>query len=297
MIDYNLIQLDNGLNILVIKRPGFESVESTFYIKTGSAYENKNNNGISHLLEHLLFYNRKKPELYPFGSEINAFTRKDFTYYEAVASKKHLPDIFYAFQKVIFEPEFTPSILKTIKKIAKEEIEDGKDNPFEVLNNEIDPHLYPETPLSLPVLGNKKNIDRITLKDLNAWHQIFYQPENMILAVAGDLSVSEVKKWADYYFKFNSEKQKEETSAINSTPQTKDKNLTIKSKNFQRGYLALVYPASKTLGSDFAKYSFLWNLINQKIRPAVESSDLFYDMEFLYLYDLFRGEYQATFSS
>ncbi|MFO7807047.1 MAG: hypothetical protein R6V40_01330, partial [Candidatus Moraniibacteriota bacterium] len=63
------------------------------------------------------------------------------------------------------------------------------------------------------------------------------------------------------------------------------------------GYLALVYPASKTLGSDFAKYSFLWNLINQKIRPAVESSDLFYDMEFLYLYDLFRGEYQATFSS
>ncbi|MFO7807254.1 MAG: hypothetical protein R6V40_02405 [Candidatus Moraniibacteriota bacterium] len=85
---------------------------------------------------------------------------------------------------MIFEPELAPSVLKTIKKIAKEEIEDRKDNPFEVLNNEVDSHLYPETPLSLPVLGNKKNIDKITLKDLEDWLQFINSKNHQIQTVS-----------------------------------------------------------------------------------------------------------------
>ncbi len=296
MIDHDLIQLENGLTVFVIKRPGFESVDLTLYVKVGSAYEDKENNGISHLLEHLLFYNRKKPELYPFGMEVGAYTKKDLTYYEAVISKKYIQEVLGSFQKIVFEPSFDSKVLEITKGITKEEIGETKDNPYEILNNRIDAHLYPETSIALPILGTKDNIDNFDLNDLKKWYQEFYTPENMIFTVVGDVAIEEIKAWVEKHFNLDRVKTDPKTD-IKIKRQKENKELNIENEKFDRNYLALVYPLDKPFNLDFIIYAFLSHMINQRLRPIIESSDLFYDMDFSYFYDLFRSEYQATVSS
>ena len=81
--------LDNGLKVLMIPNNKFESVAIGIFVKIGSRYEDKNNNGISHFLEHMLFKDKEIVErLDCLGAKYNAETSYETTHYHIYGSKK-----------------------------------------------------------------------------------------------------------------------------------------------------------------------------------------------------------------
>ena len=87
--------LSNGLRVITSERPQLETVSLGIWVKTGSAYENKANNGISHFLEHMSFKGTEKrtslqisEEIENVGGQSNAYTSREFTAYYAKMMKE-----------------------------------------------------------------------------------------------------------------------------------------------------------------------------------------------------------------
>jgi predicted Zn-dependent peptidase len=90
--------LNNGLRLILAPMEGAQSVTVLVLVGTGSKYETKEINGISHFLEHMFFKGTKKrpttleiaSDLDAVGGAYNAFTGKEYTGYWAKVDSKHL---------------------------------------------------------------------------------------------------------------------------------------------------------------------------------------------------------------
>src|SRR3989338_2057451 len=95
--DFLIHQYDNGLRLVVVPMKSTQTATVLVLVGTGSRYETKEINGISHFLEHMMFKGTEKrpktldisQELDAVGAEYNAFTSKEYTGYYAKAAKEH----------------------------------------------------------------------------------------------------------------------------------------------------------------------------------------------------------------
>src|SRR5688572_18936075 len=97
-MQFNRTVLKNGLRVVTVPMPSFESATVLVMVGAGSRYENKKNNGISHFLEHMAFKGtEKRPSAMDIsslidgmGGEFNAFTSKEYTGYYIKAAKSNV---------------------------------------------------------------------------------------------------------------------------------------------------------------------------------------------------------------
>ena len=93
-------QLSNGIRTVIEKVPNVRSVALGIYVETGSAYENEKNNGIAHIIEHMMFKGTSHRTARDIamatallGDDMNAYTAKEMTCYYARVLDEHLPNI------------------------------------------------------------------------------------------------------------------------------------------------------------------------------------------------------------
>jgi len=194
-----LTTLDNGLRIVTEKVDYVKSVSLGIWVKAGSIYENKENNGISHLIEHLLFKGTKKRSSFQIaydveslGGTINAFTTKDITCYYVRTIDEHLSNIFDVITDLVRNYDLNDGKLNFEKKVVYEEIKESEDDPFEYLNDCFGLCLYPDHPYGFPIQGTIESVKRISLEDVQDFISRFYRPENIVVSAAGNLDHDEV---------------------------------------------------------------------------------------------------------
>ena len=90
-------KLDNGMEVILKEKHGSPMIASIIFVKSGSKYESKYENGITHFLEHLLFngttaLSREELDgsIRDLGGYINAFTRKDMTAFLVLLNKQYI---------------------------------------------------------------------------------------------------------------------------------------------------------------------------------------------------------------
>lgn len=95
---YKIKTLDNGIRTIMQRVPYLNSITVGVIIESGSFYESKSDNGISHFIEHMLFKGTKNRSarqiaeaIDDIGGQINAFTSKEHTCYYAKVLSEHLP--------------------------------------------------------------------------------------------------------------------------------------------------------------------------------------------------------------
>ena len=184
--------LDNGIRITARRVPHYNSVAVGVWVKTGSTCETPEENGISHLIEHMLFkgtQNRTAKQIAVdmdrIGGQINAFTSKECTCYHArvVPDKTDvaldvLADLFR--NSVLDENE-----LEKEKGVVLEEIAMVNDDIEELTHEKISELFFTGTTLSKPILGTAKNIKRFTRDDLISYIERHYYPANVVISAAG----------------------------------------------------------------------------------------------------------------
>lgn len=194
--------LKNGLRVITSEMPQMQSVASTIFIGAGSRYENKQNNGISHFLEHMLFKgSKKRPSqkeiaqvIEGVGGVLNGGTSIDWTCYWTLTPAKYFSVGLDVLSDMIFNSLFDSKEIKKEKGVIIEEINRKKDDPEIYIESLIQNLMWKGQSLGFTPLGTKENIKKTKKVDFLNYLKNLYQPSNMVISVAGNIKHEKVIK-------------------------------------------------------------------------------------------------------
>ncbi|MDD5145646.1 MAG: pitrilysin family protein [Candidatus Pacebacteria bacterium] len=204
---YKKINLKNGLRIITVPAKNTQAVTVLVLVGTGSKYETKKINGISHFLEHMYFSGTKKrpstiavaETLDKVGGIYNAFTSEEYTGYFAKVDSAYF-EIALDWVSDIFLNSLLPEKeLKKEKGVIIEEINMYQDQPMSYVRVLWQKILYGDQPAGRSVAGTKESVSGIERKDLLNYMESQYVAKNTIVCVAGNIkeeeSIEKVKKY------------------------------------------------------------------------------------------------------
>jgi len=200
--------LKNGLRIITVPQKSAQAVTVLTMAATGSKYEKKEINGISHLLEHMLFKGTKKrpnkiaisEPLDRVGGNYNAFTGEEYTGYFAKVNCSHFDLALDIISDIYLHSQLDQKELKREKMVIIEEINMYRDQPAVYVQNLWNKVLYGDQPAGRDIAGTKKSVLGISRKQLINYMKTQYSASNTVVCIAGDISddsevVNKVKKY------------------------------------------------------------------------------------------------------
>lgn len=189
------VRLNNGLRIVGEEIPSFRSVSMGIWIATGSRYENVENNGISHFIEHMLFKGttrrsaREIAEVFDgIGGQVNAFTSKEYTCFYAKVLDDHFEIALDTLSDMLQNSQFVSEEMDKEKKVVIEEIRMYEDTPDELVMDILAENIYGSHPLGFTILGQEKSLRSLSRESLMQFMGAHYRPDNIVISVAGNVS-------------------------------------------------------------------------------------------------------------
>ena len=207
---YETKTLKNGLQIVVIPLENSTNVISTdIFYKVGSRNEVMGKTGIAHMLEHMNFKSTKNLDAGEFDKEVksiggvnNASTSFDYTHYFIKSSTDNMDKSLELYAELMQNLNLKDKEFQPERDVVAEERRWRTENSplgylyFAMFNNAYVYHPYHWTPI-----GFMNDIQTWTLKDIKDFHKTYYQPNNAILMVTGDVNPKDVFKKAKKHFK------------------------------------------------------------------------------------------------
>jgi predicted Zn-dependent peptidase len=193
--------LTNGLTLLMVPIDTASSVTMSIFVKAGSRYEEKAQNGLSHFLEHLHFKGSKKfpsakklsEVVDSIGGEFNANTGKEHTQYFIRAAYEHMDLIFGVLTDMLQNPLFNEKEINRERGVIIEEINMYKDTPQFAAEALFEETLWPNQPLGRDIAGTAEVISRVSRQEILDYRDKFYVPGNTIIAIAGQFDQSKLE--------------------------------------------------------------------------------------------------------
>jgi predicted Zn-dependent peptidase len=193
--------LPNGVTLYVVPMKDNPAVTVLVAARTGSKYETKANNGISHFLEHMLFKgSTKRPspkiishELDAIGADFNAFTSEEYTGYYAKSNPQRLPLLVDILSDMYCHPLFDPKELEKEKGVIIEEIRMYQDMPHRHVHDVFMGTVYGDQPAGRNIAGTEATVQSFTQKDFFDYHRTHYTAGGTIVVVAGDVQFEQVQ--------------------------------------------------------------------------------------------------------
>jgi len=206
-------KLDNGMTVILKEVHTAPMISSMVFVKSGSKYESKFENGITHFLEHLLFdgtatLTREELDasIDDLGGYINAFTRKELTSYLVLLPKQYINYGMTVQADMLFNTVFPEDEFAKEKKVVIEEIKRDMDSPSYPAEKFFTHNAYANTDYERPVLGYKEFIENILRTAVIDYWKRYYIPQNMTLMVIGDFDSKNMKSVVKSVFgKFENE--------------------------------------------------------------------------------------------
>lgn len=196
---YKKTRLENGVRIVTEEIPHVRSVTIGFWVRSGSRDEDPTNNGISHLIEHLLFKGTTTrtardiaEQIDAAGGQLNAFTSKEHTCYYARVLDGHLPMATEILADMLLNSTIMESELEKEKGVILEEIKMYEDSPDELVHDLFAEAVLHPHPLGQSVLGRAEIIERITRDAILEHMNRHYTPEKIVVSVAGNVAHEDV---------------------------------------------------------------------------------------------------------
>lgn len=195
---YQISTLPNGMVLQTMYNPYIHSVAVEAYVKVGSRYENINNNGISHVFEHMVFkgttkrdYVRILEEIEEVGASINAATSYTTTTYNTKVLSEDAPIAIDLICDMLFNSTFPEEEFKKEKEVIIEELHQGNDDVAGVVYENSCNISYQNQALGRPIIGSIDNIQSFTREDLINFKNQYYVPENILFSVVGNIGHQE----------------------------------------------------------------------------------------------------------
>jgi predicted Zn-dependent peptidase len=179
--------------------PSVRSVALGLWVRTGSREETRNQAGVSHFLEHLLFKGTHRhtaieiSELFDgMGAATNAATSKESTQLHARLLDEHTEDAFRLLAEMLLGPSLPEDEIDSEREVVLEEIAMYEDEPQDRVHDVLAQAVHGDHPLGRRVLGDARVIASIPVPEIAAYHHAHYTAPNIVVAAAGHLEHAEI---------------------------------------------------------------------------------------------------------
>ena len=195
-------KLPNGLKVLLFPDASKPTVTVNVTYLVGSRHENYGETGMAHLLEHMMFKGSPKNKAIPQqfsarGMEFNGTTAEDRTnYYEVFQARDD--NLKWALE--MEADRMTHSFiarkdLDSEMTVVRNEYESGENDPFNVLLKRMHSVAYDWHAYGRSTIGNRSDIEKVRIENLQAFYHTYYQPDNAVLLVAGKFDPAQTLAW------------------------------------------------------------------------------------------------------
>jgi len=198
---YKKIILDNGLRIISHPMPDRQSAALGIWIKVGGRFENAQNKGTAHYLEHLLFKGSKKysclkikESIEGVGGSLNGFTSEELTCFLVKIPGKYLELALDVLSDMVSNPLLPTEEVEKEKTVILEEIKMYRDLPQSYVYELLDELLWPAQPLGEPIIGSVESVSRVTRDDLRQFKGKYYTAANIVISAAGRINHNKLVK-------------------------------------------------------------------------------------------------------
>lgn len=198
--------LSNGIRVISEELPFVKSVSIGIWIDTGSRNELPENNGISHLVEHMVFKGTTRRSvkniansLESVGGYINAFTGKEHTCYYARVLDEYVENAVDVLSDLVQHATFPEKELEKERLVILEEIKNVEDDPDDQIQDYFEAMLFPRDPLGLPVLGTAETVKSFSRAQLVDYRAKYYTGGNIVVAAAGNVTHADLVRLIEKY--------------------------------------------------------------------------------------------------
>lgn len=267
MIKYKDYTLDNGLRLVVNEDKTTELVAVNMLYKVGAKNEEEEHTGFAHLMEHLMFsgsenYKNFDMLINSMGGESNAFTNNDITNFYVSIPYIYLETILKIeadrMQNLIIDEEH----LSVQKRVVTEEFKQRYLNqPYGDLYKEMRELSFKVHPYKWQTIGKDiSHIESATLPIVKDFYNEYYQPNNAILSISGNVESESVFTLVKDIFNFPSTNQK--TIRYQQEPEQKENREKTVYRNVPSNMIMITFPMSSRREKEFYCFDLLSDLLS-----------------------------------
>lgn len=199
-------QLGNGAMVLVEEIPYVRSAAIGVYVKVGSRNESPEINGISHFIEHMLFKGTSSrsakdiAEIFEeMGGQLNAYTSREYTCYYTRILDENMDEAMDILFDMLYDSTLNPKDLDVERGVIIEEINMYEDTPDDLVHDVFSQTVFSDHAIGRPILGHADIIESLEPSVIQRYYRKHYRPQNMIIAVAGNVKTDEVIQRLENY--------------------------------------------------------------------------------------------------
>lgn len=190
--------LSNGIQVVTEPMNYLKSAAVGVWIKVGSAYEQADNNGIAHVIEHMVFKGTYKrdartiaDEMTAIGGNVDAYTTKESTSFYARTLKDYLPRAIDILSDMLLNSRFDEEDLKKELGVILEEIDMYDDSPEDIVHEQLQKAIWKDHPLGYLISGDKEVVRHFTRAQVLEFMNRYYVADRMLISVAGAFDENE----------------------------------------------------------------------------------------------------------
>jgi predicted Zn-dependent peptidase len=188
-------RLKNGVKLMVAPMKESLAVTVLIMVHTGSKYEKKQFNGISHFVEHMCFKGTtQRPTalsiskaLDEIGAQYNAYTSQEFTGYYVKTNPKHIDRVIDVLSDVYLNSVFDQKEIEKEKKVIIEEIRMYEDAPHKQIHDVFSYAMYGDQPAGWNILGSKETVLKMNARHLSQYYKSHYVAKATTVIVSGNI--------------------------------------------------------------------------------------------------------------
>lgn len=193
-LNFSKTVLDNGIRVLSYNMPYLRSVTMGVWVDIGARDESSAENGLSHLIEHMIFKGTTHrsafqiaKEFDAIGGQTNAYTTMEHTCYHAKVLDTHLHTMVDILSDIFLNSVFDSSELEKERPVILQEISMLEDRPDDYIHFLLENDFWGDTPLGRSILGSIENIHRFDSHDIRHFFTRHYLPDRIVISAAGNI--------------------------------------------------------------------------------------------------------------
>ncbi|MCI8519906.1 MAG: insulinase family protein [Clostridia bacterium] len=241
---YQYKTLSNGIRVVAEKITYLKSISIGVWVGNGSRYENKNENGISHFIEHMLFKGTQTRnaaqiahEIDSVGGQLDAFTTREYTCFYTKTLDEHIPIALDVLSDMMYSPRLDESDMSLERQVIKEEIRMYEDSPEDLVYDLSSYAVWGDTPMGRTILGTYESLDGITPDIMRSFMNNHYTSANTIISVSGNFDDTFFDLLEKY---FGTRKMPDTLPSLPDAPYLAGRNI-VKSKDIEQIQLVATF--------------------------------------------------------
>ncbi|MEG2084400.1 MAG: pitrilysin family protein [Clostridia bacterium] len=205
-----IYQFDSGLRMVHRYNQNVRSVAFGVMVGVGSANETKQNNGISHFIEHVFFKGTQKrsamqisEDIDAVGAQINAYTSKQTTCFYTISVDDQTEKCVEVLHDILFNSTFPEEELEKEKGVVLEEISMSQDDYSDLCLENLGTTYFGENPLGMQILGTRENVKSFTRDTVIGYIKDNYCASSVVISICGNIKFDDAKALVLKYFEGN----------------------------------------------------------------------------------------------